>query len=66
MITMTSVPNNHINLMVSDGWKIFTRDTNSSVLFKNGDHKLINGLSEWVWHKIQRDIVKRNRFEVVK
>lgn len=69
MITVTStiVKNQHVKDMVNDGWdnKGAWNQTHT-IMRKPGKHMLINGVSEKVWNKIQRDMIKEYRFQLVK
>lgn len=66
MITSTIVKVKYLHPMLADGWKLYRHDVHSCVLFKVGEHQLVNGLSEAVHKKLEREMVKRNRFQVIK
>ena len=66
-VTSTIVKNQHVKLMVSDGWDNKGEwNATHTIMRKPGKHMLINGLSEKVYKQVERQMVIEYRFQIVK
>lgn len=66
-VTTTLVPNQHVSAMLTDGWDNKGEWNQShTIMRKAGKHITVNGVSERVWNKLERDMIKRYRFQLVK